>query len=110
MAGRLTELINENHAVTRFAYDSQDRLVEETGFDGRTQSYRYDAAGQLIEKTDAQDSGMGAQSQGHGTVCSRYHYDSAGRLIYRVTGKLSKVGTAQPAPPDKGTNLQIHQL
>ncbi|KQO24332.1 hypothetical protein ASF11_20675 [Acidovorax sp. Leaf76] len=66
MAGRLTELINENHAVTRFAYDSQDRLVEETGFDGRTQSYRYDAAGQLIEKTDAQDSGMGAQSQGHG--------------------------------------------
>ncbi|WP_235507305.1 DUF6531 domain-containing protein, partial [Acidovorax sp. Leaf78] len=119
VAGRLTELINENHAVTRFAYDSQDRLVKETGFDGRSQSYRYDAAGQLIEKTDAQDSGMGAQSQGttesQGTVRSRYHYDSAGRLIYRVTGKVdaaaahSKLATpANQRTPD--TNLQIHQF
>ncbi|MGE6339270.1 RHS repeat-associated core domain-containing protein [Acidovorax sp. NPDC077664] len=108
VAGRLTELINENHAVTRFAYDSQDRLVKETGFDGRSQSYRYDAAGQLIEKTDVQDSGMGAQSQGHGTVRSRYHYDSAGRLIYRVTGKVSRVCSAESATPD--TDLQIHQF
>ena len=106
VAGRLTELINENHAITRFAYDSQDRLVRETGFDGRSQSYRYDAAGQLVEKTDAQDSGLGAHSESAGqsqeAVRSRYHYDSAGRLIYRVTGK---VGT-----PDTGTDLQIHQF
>jgi len=115
VAGRLTELINENHAVTRFAYDSQDRLVRETGFDGRSQSYRYDAAGQLIEKTDAQNNGMGAQRQGHGTVRSRHHYDSAGRLIYRVTGKVdaaaahSKLATpANQRTPD--TNLQIHQF
>ncbi|KQO19791.1 DUF6531 domain-containing protein [Acidovorax sp. Leaf78] len=110
VAGRLTELVNENHAVTRFAYDSQDRLVRETGFDGRSQSYSYDAAGQLIEKTDAQDSGMGAQSQGHGTVCSRYHYDSAGRLIYRVTGKVRRVGEAESATRDADTDLQIHQF
>ncbi|KQO13720.1 hypothetical protein ASF11_15755 [Acidovorax sp. Leaf76] len=117
VAGRLTELINENHAVTRFAYDSQDRLVREIGFDGRSQSYRYDAAGQLIEKTDAQDSGMGAPGQGHGTVRSRYHYDSAGRLIYRVTGKVGRSGiaaevkSATPANPlTANTDLQIHQF
>jgi YD repeat-containing protein len=27
-----------------------DRLIKETGFDGRIQSYRYDAAGQLIAR------------------------------------------------------------
>ncbi|RYF39947.1 MAG: RHS repeat protein, partial [Comamonadaceae bacterium] len=121
VAGRLTELVNENHAVTRFAYDSEDRLVRETGFDGRIQSYRYDAAGQLIEKTDAQDSGMGAPSQSpgesQGTVRSRYHYDSAGRLIYRVTGKLGRAGataetkSAKPTTPfNADTDLQIHRF
>lgn len=113
VAGRLTELVNENHAVTRFAYDSQDRLIQETGFDGRSQSYRYDTAGQLIEKTDIQGCGMGAPSEEQGTVRSRYHYDSAGRLIYRVTGKFGKAGAAAPATqanPAVGSDLQIHQF
>lgn len=113
VAGRLTELANENHAVTRFAYDSQDRLIQETGFDGRSQSYRYDTAGQLIEKTDIQGRGMGAPSEEQGTVRSRYHYDSVGRLIYRVTGKFGKAGAAAPATqanPAVGSDLQIHQF
>ena len=30
-----------------------DRLIEQINFDGRTQRYRYDAAGQLLESQDA---------------------------------------------------------
>jgi YD repeat-containing protein len=37
------------------AYDLQDRLVQEIGFDGRSQTYAYDAVGRLIDKIDSQD-------------------------------------------------------
>jgi YD repeat-containing protein len=112
-AGRVTELLNENHATTRFTYDSQDRLIQEVVFDGRSQAYRYDAAGQLIEKTDSQDSSLAAATEGMGTVRSRFHYDNAGRLTYRITAKAGAACEVDISPvkaeaPDN--DLQIHQF
>ncbi|PXB94177.1 Rhs family protein, partial [Pseudomonas aeruginosa] len=49
-------------------YDLLDRLVEETGFDGRRQRYRYNAADELIAREDA---------DGRETT---YAYDRDGRL------------------------------
>ena len=93
----MIELINENHASTRFTYESQDRLIQEIGFDGRSQTYRYDAAGQLIEKTDAQDNGMAAQSEGEGTVRSRYHYDTQSRILIERRFGLTRATTGLDA-------------
>ncbi|EAM5463289.1 RHS repeat protein, partial [Salmonella enterica] len=45
-AGRVTKLTSENGSHTVFTYDVLDRLTQETGFDGRTQRYRYSATGQ----------------------------------------------------------------
>ena len=112
-AGRVTELLNENHATTRFTYDSQDRLIQEVSFDGRSQAYRYDAAGQLIEKTDSQDSSLAAATEGMGTVRSRFHHDNAGRLTYRITAKAGAacevdISHVNAEAPDN--DLQIHQF
>ncbi|MCL2726151.1 MAG: type VI secretion system tip protein VgrG [Polyangiaceae bacterium] len=70
VAGRLTTLTNENGAQARFVWDTMDRMVEEIGFDGRVQGYRYDAAGQLVQTSD-------------GNTVSRYRWDEAGRQIER---------------------------
>ena len=51
-AGRVTQLTNENGSHTTFTYDVLDRLVQETGFDGRTQRYQYGITGQLIRSED----------------------------------------------------------
>ncbi|EDV4966777.1 RHS repeat protein, partial [Salmonella enterica subsp. salamae] len=45
-AGRVTQLTNENGSHSGFTWDVLDRLTEQTGFDGRTQRYGYDPAGQ----------------------------------------------------------------
>lgn len=73
-AGRLTRLVNENGAQSRFAWDSQDRLVQEEGFDQRLQRYHWDAAGQLLTSTD-----------GHAKFqhTTSYAWDSSGRLSQR---------------------------
>ncbi|MGX5872090.1 hypothetical protein, partial [Enterobacter cloacae] len=47
-AGRITTLTNENGVATTFTYDVMDRLVQECGFDGRTQCYHYSLTGQLV--------------------------------------------------------------
>ncbi|MFQ3395682.1 RHS repeat-associated core domain-containing protein [Enterobacter mori] len=67
-AGRITTLTNENGTATIFAYDVMDRLVQETGFDGRTQRYHYSLTGQLIRSEDE-------------GVVTLWHYDNADRLI-----------------------------
>ncbi|MFP1463545.1 hypothetical protein ACLB1E_30005 [Escherichia coli] len=41
-AGRVISLTNENGSHSVFSYDALDRLVQQGGFDGRTQRYHYD--------------------------------------------------------------------
>ncbi len=69
--GRLTEITDENGARALFHYDKMDRLIEETGFDGRIQRYRYNLAGELIR----------SESAGRTT---EYRYDDGGRLVERL--------------------------
>ena len=82
IAGRLVTLTNENGAHTSFKYDVLDRLIEEIGFDGRTQRYAYDRIGQLIESSD-QGGGQG-RGQEPPVIVTRYDYDKAGRLVSRT--------------------------
>ena len=70
-AGRITVLTNENSSRSEFTYDVLDRLTEQRGFDGRTQRYRYSAAGQLIRSED------------EGQV-TQWYYDDAGRITHRT--------------------------
>ena len=44
-AGRVIRLTCKSRYTT-FRYDVPDRLIQETGFDGRTQRYHHDLTGQ----------------------------------------------------------------
>ncbi|QNP49124.1 DUF6531 domain-containing protein [Diaphorobacter aerolatus] len=72
-AGRLIRLTNENGAHTTFEYDLMDRLTRQVNFDKRTQSYTFNAAGEV---TTSRDEGL----------THRFTYDKAGRLLTRETG------------------------
>jgi RHS repeat-associated protein len=76
VAGRLRGVINENGAQTLFEYDERDRLVKETGFDGRQQSYHYNVGGELTQSDDC-------------GLTTDWHYDSAGRVIKCVCPPLA---------------------
>ena len=89
-AGRLTRLLNENGAQSRFAWDVMDRLVQEEGFDQRLQTYRWDAAGQLLE---AGDGNARIQHSSH------YRWNEAGQLAELI---LPGHGAAD-GPPDQIT-------
>ncbi|MEF4022395.1 RHS repeat domain-containing protein, partial [Escherichia coli] len=54
-----------------FRYDVLDRLIQETGFDGRTQRYHHDLTGKLIRSED------------EGLV-THWYYDEADRLTHRT--------------------------
>ncbi|EOX8480384.1 RHS element core protein [Salmonella enterica subsp. indica] len=71
IAGRVTQLTNENGSHTEFSWDVLDRLVQETGFDGRTQRYHYDVTGKL---TQSEDEGL----------VTLWHYDDADRITHRT--------------------------
>ncbi|EEZ2868806.1 RHS repeat protein, partial [Escherichia coli] len=60
-----------NGSHTTFRYDVLDRLIQETGFDGRTQRYHHDLTGKLIRSED------------EGLV-THWHYDEADRLTHRT--------------------------
>ncbi len=98
VAGRLQELVNENGDVTRFVHDAADRLVQEVGFDGRSQVYGYDAAGQLTHAGDGHGEGhhpaAGATTgpEIKAVVRTRMHYDLGGRLVARVAVRLPAPG------------------
>ncbi|EJU7772164.1 RHS repeat protein [Salmonella enterica subsp. salamae serovar 4,12:e,n,x:1,6] len=66
-AGRVTQLTSENGSHTAFTYDVLDRLTQETGFDGRTQRYRYSATGQVVCHEEAD-------------LTTLWHYDESDRL------------------------------
>ncbi|HBA3574586.1 TPA: RHS repeat protein, partial [Escherichia coli] len=58
--------------------DVLDRLIQETGFDGRTQRYHHDLTGKLIRSED------------EGLV-THWHYDEADRLTHRtVNGETAE--------------------
>ncbi|BFO57220.1 RHS repeat-associated core domain-containing protein [Acidovorax sacchari] len=96
VAGRLQELVNENGDVTRFVHDAADRLVQEVGFDGRSQVYGYDAAGQLTHTGDGHGEGhhpgAAARPELGAVVRTRLHYDLGGRLVARVVVRLPASG------------------
>ncbi|AVS66238.1 sugar-binding protein [Paracidovorax avenae] len=98
VAGRLQELVNENGDVTRFVHDAADRLVQEVGFDGRSQVYGYDAAGQLTHTGDGHGEGhhpgAAARPELGAVVRTRLHYDLGGRLVARVAVRLPAPGAA----------------
>lgn len=75
--GLLSELINENHARSQFEWDAMDRLVKETGVDGRTQHYHYNAMGLLTGQDD------GHEEQWSSLV---YDYDEKDNLTVRRWG------------------------
>jgi RHS repeat-associated protein len=76
-ADRLTALTNENHASSSFGYDNMDRLVQEEGFDGRTQQYAYDAASRLIAKREK------TPNLANELPTTIYRYDAVDQLIQR---------------------------
>ncbi len=85
-AGRLIELHNENNSIHRLRYDSQDRVIEETGFDASTRRWEYDAAGRILASGDA-------------LHLTRYHYDErTGALRQRSTIALGQ-GDGAPGTP-----------
>lgn len=50
-AGRLIAIIGKKGGTLRFAYDSMDRIVEQTNADGSVKTYRYNTAGELFDPT-----------------------------------------------------------
>ncbi|MBO9218839.1 RHS repeat protein, partial [Escherichia coli] len=70
-AGRVIRLTSENGSHTTFRYDVLDRLIQETGFDGRTHRYHYDSQHRLVHYTRTQ--------YAEPLVESRYLYDPLGR-------------------------------
>ena len=71
----LVELQNENGQSCHFEYDLAERLVKESGFDGRVQTYQYNASGHLLEK---QDWGVSNEQP---LAYTRYTRDALGRLL-----------------------------
>ncbi|HEB1577061.1 TPA: RHS repeat protein [Escherichia albertii] len=70
-AGRVITLTNENRSHSDFSYDTLDRLIQQSGFDGRTQRYRYDLTGKL---TQSEDEGL----------ITLWHYDESDRITHRT--------------------------
>ncbi|EHP6193029.1 RHS repeat protein, partial [Escherichia coli] len=56
---------------TEFSWDVLDRLIQQRGFDGRTQRYRYDLTGKL---TQSEDEGL----------ITLWHYDASDRITHRT--------------------------
>ncbi|EFW6956800.1 RHS repeat protein [Shigella boydii] len=70
-AGRVISLTNENGSHTEFSWDVLDLLIQQRGFDGRTQRYRYDLTGKL---TQSEDEGL----------ITLWHYDASDRITHRT--------------------------
>ncbi len=81
----LTGLVNENGAHYQLAYDLNERLISETGFDGRQQHYRYNRAGQLIA-SHSQSQGAHPQPLNH----TDYQRDAQGQLLAQINSDGSR--------------------
>jgi RHS repeat-associated protein len=69
LEGRLVEVVNEAGEAYRWVLDPCSRIQQETGFDGATRHYQYDAAGRLSQVVYASGRRAGVT------------YDGAGRLV-----------------------------
>ncbi|BEP61104.1 hypothetical protein GmRootV213_16580 [Variovorax sp. V213] len=75
LLGRLTELQNENGSRYSFSYDPVGRLLQETGFDRKTTSYRYEeGTGRLVAVEE-------------GARAMQLRSDAMGRLVERTAGE-----------------------
>ncbi len=77
--GRVISLTNENGSHSVFSYDALDRLVQQGGFDGRTQRYHYDLTGKL---TQSEDEGL----------VTLWHYDASDRITHRTVSRAALTG------------------
>ncbi|GCQ19537.1 type IV secretion protein Rhs [Escherichia coli] len=80
-AGRVISLTNENGSHSDFSYDALDRLVQQGGFDGRTQRYHYDLTGKL---TQSEDEGL----------VTLWYYDESDRITHRTVNGERRTGRA----------------
>ncbi|HAH8723005.1 TPA: RHS repeat protein, partial [Escherichia coli] len=74
-------LTNENGSHSDFSYDALDRLVQQGGFDGRTQRYHYDLTGKL---TQSEDEGL----------VTLWYYDESDRITHRTVNGERRTGRA----------------
>ncbi len=72
----LCEIENEIGEQYRLVYGRTGLIEQETGFDGRRTTYRYDPKGHLLEKTEFGDDGA--------TLITGYRRDGVGRLLIKT--------------------------
>ncbi len=90
----MTALVNERGERHQIIYDANERVIQEIGFDGRTQYYDYDADGFLVSHredgfvTTFERDAVGAllrkvsrDANGGAPDVTEYAYDAAGKLI-----------------------------
>ncbi|MPZ20816.1 MAG: hypothetical protein GEV06_23335 [Luteitalea sp.] len=78
LENRLVGIVNQNGARYSLKYDANDNLISEVGFDGRTNRYEYNSAGQLIRRREG---GASADTPEH---VIEYVRDSLGRLQRKI--------------------------
>ncbi len=74
-AGRLIAITNQNGDRAQLQWDAMDRIARFSGFDQRVMTWRYNAAGQLIESTDGC-----ADAAAQPPISTRYEWNERGWL------------------------------
>ena len=76
--GRLKTLVNENGDSYTFEYDERNRLIRETGFDGKMTRYTYNPAGELIREEEYASGNIDVRTRPLRTIT--YHRDRICRI------------------------------
>ncbi|MFC7531845.1 polymorphic toxin-type HINT domain-containing protein [Actinoplanes sp. GCM10030250] len=110
---RATAQTDANGNTTRFGYDAADRLASVTGPDatgGQSLVYGYNAAGQVIKRTDplGRVSSTEYDRAGRATVTTdplgrrrEYAYDADSNLVEEVTARIVEEGRPDPNRPSR---------
>ncbi len=92
---RLERVVNEIGEVYAFHYDACDRVLAESGFDGKTTSFKYDASGRCVGKINPAGQAIRWELDPLGHVLkeiageediTEFAYDKAGRLVSAGNG------------------------